>query len=85
MAPLTGDMLYVLVVPGQTFVFPPAADMLPGKAGAVPETLTVRVRVLLIPQLLFAITEMVPPAVPAVTLMLFVADEPDHPEGNVQV
>jgi hypothetical protein len=30
-----------------------------------------------------AVTEMVPPTVPAVTEMVFEVEEPDHPGGNV--
>ena len=37
------------------------------------------------PQELFALTEMVPPAVPAVAVIEFVVDEPVQPEGRVHV
>jgi hypothetical protein len=37
------------------------------------------------PQELFALTEMVPPVVPAVALMLVVDELPLHPEGKVHV
>ena len=38
-----------------------------------------------VPQLLFAATEIVPPVVVAVVLIVLVVDVPLHPEGNVQV
>ena len=39
----------------------------------------------LLPQELFALTDIVPPMVPAVVVILVDVDVPDHPEGNVQV
>ena len=54
----------------------PAAD---GKGFIV----TFNVRAVLVPQLFIAETEITPPVLPAVTLMLFVVEEPTHPEGSV--
>ena len=39
----------------------------------------------LLPQLLFAVTEIVPPAEPAVVVIEFVEDDPVHPDGNAHV
>jgi hypothetical protein len=44
-----------------------------------------RVRALLVPQLLFAVIEIFPLAVPVMAVIEYVPDVPDHPEGNVQV
>lgn len=46
---------------------------------------TVNVLAVLLPQPLFAFTEMVPPVVPAVTVIELVVDVPVQPEGNVHV
>jgi hypothetical protein len=51
----------------------------------VPVTVTDNVLVVLDPQALFALTEIVPPTVPAVVFMEVVVEVPDHPEGNVHV
>jgi hypothetical protein len=40
---------------------------------------------MLLPQLLFPFTEIVPPAVPAVALIVLVVEVPVHPDGNVHV
>ena len=53
-------------------------------AGAPPVDIDI-VRAALVPQLLFALTEMVPPVVVGVTVMEFVVEAPIHPDGNVQV
>ena len=39
----------------------------------------------LFPQLLFAVTEIVPPLPAVVTVILFVVEVPLHPEGSVHV
>jgi hypothetical protein len=57
---------------------------LPGVEGAT-LPVTAKVRAGLLPQLLFAVTEIVPPAVLVFTVMLVVVEVPVHPEGNVQV
>ena len=56
----------------------------PGVAGMA-FVLTVSVRVVPLPQLLFAFTEIIPPEVPAVAFIELVVELPVHPEGNVQV
>lgn len=47
--------------------------------------LTVNVLADPLPQVLFAFTEMVPPADPDVVLMELVDEDPVQPDGNVQV
>ena len=59
-------------------------EIVPGWAGAV-FTVTTRVRAMEVPQLLFATTEIVPPELPAVALIVFDALVPLQPEGKVQV
>ena len=58
--------------------------MVPGCAGTV-ETVTANVRAVLVPQLLVAVTEMVPPALPTVALMEVELEVPLHPEGRSQL
>ena len=58
--------------------------IVPGCCGTV-VTFTVIDRVILLPQLLFAKTELVPFDVPGITDMLFVAELPIHPPGKLQV
>jgi hypothetical protein len=57
------------------------------KARLVPpvETETLKVLVAPLPHALFARTDIVPPELPAVVLIEVELDEPDHPEGSVQV
>ena len=74
-------MLYVCWVPEQAEVLP---EIVPGCAGAA-AILTDNVRDALVPQELFATTAIVPPPVPAVTLIVLVMDVPLHPEGSVHV
>ena len=64
-----------------TVVFPEIAA---GRAG-ITSTVTDFVRAADEPQELFAVTEIVPPVVPAVALIDVVVDEPLHPAGNVHV
>jgi hypothetical protein len=80
-APVTEAIEYVCDDVWQTVADPVTA---PGADGTV---LTVMVAVLaaLVPQLFTAVTEMVPPDVPAVVVIEFVVDVPDHPEGSVHV
>ena len=57
---------------------------LPGCEGdAFPVTASVRAG--LLPQELFAVTEMVPPEVPCDTVMLLVVELPDQPPGKDHV
>ena len=83
MAPLTAPTEYVLLLPDATEVLP---EITPGCAGNE-QVLTVTANVLaaLAPHELFAVTEIVPPALPAVVVIEVEVDEPDHPEGSVHV
>ena len=58
--------------------------MIPGCAGRA-ETVVASVLAGLLPQALFAITEMVPPEVLVVTVIVFEVDDPVHPDGRLQV
>ena len=69
-----------MVVPVQTKVAP---EIAPGVAGML-LTVTFSVWGGLLPQILFATTEIVPPLVPAVALTELVPDAPDQPEGKTQ-
>jgi hypothetical protein len=46
---------------------------------------TLNVLAILLPQVLLAVTEMVPPDAPAVTVIEFVVEVPDHPAGKTHV
>ena len=81
--PVTGEMLYVFVFPGHTLVLPPVAVIAPGTAGLLSAILSFRCA--LLPQLLFAFTEMDPVVLPTVTVILFVVDVPDQPDGSDHV
>jgi hypothetical protein len=48
-------------------------------------TVTVKVLAVPDPHELFALTEMVPPVLPAVTVIAVVEEVPVHPEGKVQL
>jgi hypothetical protein len=74
-------MLYVCDEPWQTEVLP---VMVAGSKGV---DITVRAIVLAAPEPheLFAITDILPPPEPAVTVIEFVAEVPVHPAGNVHV
>ena len=74
-------MVYVLVDPEQTATVPVIA---PGVAGGL-VTVTVNVCAADEPQLLFALTVMLPLVAPAVATMEVDVDVPDQPPGNVQV
>jgi hypothetical protein len=66
-------------VPGLQTVFP---DNDPCGNGF---TVTTNVLGVLAPQLLFAVTDTVPPVVPAVAVIEFVVEVPVHPTGSIQV
>ena len=80
-APATGVMLYILVLPSQTDAEP---LMLPGVAGMV-LTVTLWVSTADEPQALLAITVIFPVVDPAVVVIDVVVEVPDQPEGKVQV
>lgn len=69
------------VLPGQTELLPVMADGWVGTVFAV----TVRLWLVDDPQLLLAVTVMVPLLLPAEVVMLVLALLPDQPEGSVQV
>jgi len=69
------------VVPGHTAVFP---EIAPGCAGNIAEV-TVIVCAVLLPQVLLAFTEIMPPVDPAVAIIELVVDVPVHPAGKVHV
>ena len=69
------------MAPSHTLVEP---VIVPGWAGVV-DTVVVRVRAILVPQKLVAVTEIVPPVDPTVVLIDVVVEVPLHPEGRVQV
>ena len=71
-----------MLLPDVTDVLP---LMAPGWAGTEQLTATDKVLAALEPQLLFAFTEIVPPADPAVAVIEVVVEVPLQPEGNVHV
>ena len=81
MAPETVEILYANDVAWQTLTDPLIA---PGCAG-IALVLTAKVRAVLFPQLLLAVTEIVPAELPATTEMDAEVELPLPPEGNVQV
>lgn len=80
LAPVTALTLYVFEVPEQSVVLPLIA---PGCAGTAEFTVTASVCAELLPQLLLAVTLMVPPETPDVAVMELVVEEPLQPEGSV--
>ena len=80
MAPDTGDILYVSVVPEHKEVAPLIE---PGCTGIVEPDMS-NERGLLIPQLLRAATDTVPPSDPGMASMDEEVELPLHPDGNVQ-
>ena len=67
--------------PWQGDVFP---VIIPGCAGTA-VTVTVVDRAAPVPQVLLAVTVIVPPVEPAVAVMVFVVEVPDQPDGRDQV
>ena len=59
--------------------------MVPGFNGATPAIVTDNVLEALVPQLLLALTEIVPPLLPGVVVMELEVEEPVHPVGKVHV
>jgi hypothetical protein len=80
-APATGETEYVLFVPEQTVGLP---EIVPGVAGILP-VVTESACADEVPQLLVAVTVMVPPEVPVVELIEFVVEVPVHEAGSVHV
>ena len=74
-------MEYVFDELWQTVVLP---EIVPGCVGTG-ETVTDKVLGVLLPQLLFAVTEIVPPELPAVAVMEVDVELPDQPEGKVHM
>ena len=70
--------------PAQTDAIPPLTVIAPGIAANGP-MLTANVFEALAPQPLLALTDMFPPADPAVAVIELADDEPTHPAGKVQV
>ena len=81
-APVTDAILYVSLEAEHTSALP---AIVPGVPGVDVDTVTAMVRAELLPQALFAVTDMVPPVVLGVTLILLVVELPVQPVGNVQV
>ena len=59
--------------------------MAPGIDGALDMMLTANVFATLLPQLLLAFTEIVPPVLPVVVIIELVVEVPVQPDGKVQV
>jgi hypothetical protein len=74
-------MEYVCDEPWHTLLLPAIA---PGCTG-VGDTFTFRVRGVLAPQALLALTKMAPPVLPTVPLMDVDVEVPDQPDGRFQV
>ena len=74
-------MEYVFDELWQTVVLP---EIVPGCVGTG-EMVTDKVLGVLLPQLLFAVTEIVPPELPAVAVMEVDVELPDQPEGKVHM
>ena len=75
--------IYVRVSPGHTLGLPPATVIVPGADGVLPEV-TDKVIVESLPQLLLAVTEIVPDD-PVFAVMELVVDVPFQSEGKVHV
>ena len=80
-APVTAITEYAWLVFAQAVLTP---DITPGCDGAVPDV-TDRVLAVLLPQVLFAITDRIPPDELVVTVIEFVVELPVQPAGKVQV
>ena len=74
-------MLYVWAEPWQTDVAP---DIVPGWEGSAVDD-TVKVRAVLAPHELLAVTEIIPPDAPGVAVIDVEVELPLQPDGNVQV
>jgi hypothetical protein len=81
-APLTGAMANVSAPPVHAL---PAWEIEPGVVGAEESTVIVNVWANELPHALLAVTEMLPPDVPAVVVILAVVDISVHPPGSVHV
>lgn len=69
-------------MPGHTDAMP---EIVPGCAGILPDIDIASDLIVLLPQLLLAVTVIDPPDVPDIADIEFVADVPDQPGGSVQV
>ena len=58
---------------------------MPGCVNDAPEIVTGSVCATLLPQVLLAVTEIVPPLLPAVVMIDVVVEVPVHPDGKVHV
>ena len=67
-------------MPAHTAVFPETAPGCAGNTVAVTDNICG----VLLPQLLLAVTEILPPAAPVVTIIELVMELPVHPAGNDQ-
>lgn len=77
-------MLYVLISPGHTLTVPPAVAMVDGFAGNGADV-TESVCATPAPHTFDANTVMVPPAEPAITVIVLLDEVPLHPAGKVQL
>ena len=82
MAPETAVIEYVWLELVHGEMFP---VMVPGFNGAAPAIVTDNVLAELVPQLLLALTEIMPPLLPGVVVIEFEVDEPVQPDGKVHV
>jgi hypothetical protein len=80
-APATLVIEYVFELPEQIVLFPVINPGVPG----IEFTLTRKIEGVDEPQVLFAVTVILPPVIPATAVIELVVDVPDQPPGNVQV
>lgn len=80
-APFTGDIEYVFELAGHMVALPEMAPVMSGKLLMV----TFKVLAPEDPQVLLALTLILPPIVPAVAVIEFIVELPVHPDGNVQL
>lgn len=80
---MVGEAVKVTLLPLQ--MLPDAFDAMDIDGVTPLEEVTASVVAALLPQALTATTEIVPEEDPAVVVMEFVLDVPDHPEGSVHV
>ena len=84
--PFINGVVYVLLSPGQTFIFPPLTLMLVGGSRKLlADTFNVVKLLVLSTQTLLAATEITPPLIPEVTLITLLVDAPVHPGGQVHM